>query len=176
MAPWISYNLRHNQMLEMDDSGWVHISDLISLCPPPEDNSEKILKIIQNAVKNDKKGRYEIIGNKIRATNGHSVSLCNTIMTPITKNDKFEWVVHATSEASWKLIQEIGCLKKMTRDYIHFAIKREHLRNQSFVQIYLHLHVEELLRDGYNLFKTTNSVIGSFEDIPLKYLCVGDRP
>ena len=174
MTPWMSYNLRHNKMLEMDSSGWVHLNDLISLCPPPEDNKDKILKIIKNAVKNDKKCRYEIIGNKIRATNGHSVSLCNTIMTSITKNDKFDWVVHGTSEASWKVIQENGCLKKMTRDYIHFAIKREHLRNQS--QIYLYLCVEQLLEDGYNLFMTSNSVIGSIEDIPLKYLYVGDSP
>jgi RNA:NAD 2'-phosphotransferase (TPT1/KptA family) len=33
-----------------------------------------------------------------------------------------------------------------------------------------------LLNDGYKLFQTTNSVIVSFEDIPLKYLYVGDRP
>ena len=176
MAPWISYNLRHNQTIDMDNSGWVHISDLISLCPPPGGHRDEILKIIQNAVKNDKKGRYEIMGNKIRATNGHSVSLCNTIMTPITKNDKFDWVVHGTSEKSLKLIQESGCLKRMTRDYIHFAIKREHLRSESQVQIYLYLCVEQLLQDGYKLFKTTNSVIGSFEDIPLKYLHIGDRP
>jgi putative RNA 2'-phosphotransferase len=160
----------------MDDCGWVDVNDLISLCDPPNDNKDEILRIIENAVVNDKKGRYEILGDKIRATNGHSVSLCNTIMTPITSKNKFSWVVHGTSEESWELIQKSGCLKKMTRDYIHFAIKDTHLRNKSQVQIYLYLLVDKLLNDGYKLFQTTNSVIGSFEDIPLKYLYVGDRP
>ena len=176
MTPWISYNLRHNKSLNMDSCGWVDINDLISLSPPSKNNKDEIYKLLQDVVKKDKKERYEIIGNKIRATNGHSVLLGNTIMVPITIQDTFTWVVHGTTETSWNEIQKSGFLKKMNRDYIHFAIDSAHLRNETRVEIYLYLHIEQLLQDGYKLFKTTNSVVGSFEDIPVKYLYVSDRP
>ncbi len=176
MAPWISYNLRHNKLIKMDSCGWVDINELILLSPITKNTYQENLKYIHDDVKQDKKGRVEIIGNKIRATNGHSVLLQTPIMTPITTQNKFAWVVHGTTETSWEKIQECGFLKKMNRDYIHFAVESAHLRNESRVQIYLYLHIEQLLQDGYTLFKTTNSVVGSFEDIPLKYLYVGTDP
>jgi putative RNA 2'-phosphotransferase len=174
MANWIAYNLRHNKLIKMDESGWVEIDILIALSPCRNDY-QKILKDIHYVVRNDKKGRFEIIGNKIRATNGHSVMLKEPIMTKVTQN-KFAWVVHGTTKTSWEKIQESGFLKKMNRDYIHFAIDSAHLRNESQVEIYLYLQIEQLLKDGYNLFETTNSVIISFQDIPLKYLYIGERP
>jgi RNA:NAD 2'-phosphotransferase (TPT1/KptA family) len=159
----------------MDSCGWVDIDDLISLSPITKNTYQENLKYIQDEVKKDKKGRFEIIRNKIRATNGHSVLLEKPIMTPITQN-KFAWVVHLTTESSWEKIQKCGFLQKMSRDYIHFAIKIAHLRNTPQHNVYLYLHTEQLLQDGYKLFITTNSVIGSFEDIPIRYLSVGSRP
>jgi RNA:NAD 2'-phosphotransferase (TPT1/KptA family) len=96
-------------------------------------------------------------------------------MTPITEN-KFAWVVHGTTIFSWKKIQESGFLKKMNRDYIHFAIDSSHLRNESQVEIYLYLQIDELLRDGYKLYITTNNVVASIQDIPIQYLFIGERP
>jgi putative RNA 2'-phosphotransferase len=174
MGTWIAYNLRHNKLIKMDESGWVEIDFLIALSPC-RNNYQQILKDIHYVVRNDKKGRFEIIGNKIRATNGHSVLLNKPIMTPITEN-KFAWVVHGTTIFSWKKIQESGFLKKMNRDYIHFAIDSSHLRNESQVEIYLYLQIDELLRDGYKLYITTNNVVASIQDIPIQYLFIGERP
>ena len=176
MTTWVAYNLRHNAMLKMDESGWVDINDLIALSPCIKNDYPTILKQIQKIVSIDKKKRFEIEGHKIRATNGHSVMLKKPIMTKITSAYKFAWVVHGTTEDSWKKIQESGFLKKMNRDYIHFAIDSSHLRNESSVEIYLYLQIDELLKDGYELFITTNNVVASIQDIPIQYLSLGKRP
>lgn len=176
MAPWISYNLRHNKLIKMDSCGWVDINDLILLSPITKNTYQENLKYIHDDVKQDKKGRVEIIGNKIRATNGHSVLLGTPIMTPITTQNKFAWVIHLTTESSWENIQKCGFIKKMSRCYVHFAIDIAHLRNTPQHNVYLYLHTEQLLQDEYKLFITTNNVIASFEDIPIRYLSVGSQP
>ncbi len=60
----------------------------------------------------------------IRAAQGHSLAIASeNLLTPITAGDADcpEKVVHGTSMAAWKSILQIGGLKKMGRQHIHFA-------------------------------------------------------
>jgi RNA:NAD 2'-phosphotransferase (TPT1/KptA family) len=173
----MSFRLRHDLNLLTEPSGWVDLDRLCQYSPDyPRRSIEEIRTGILKTAQLDKKGRYEVNGTRIRATNGHSVQLTQPVLRKITLGEKFEWAVHGTSTRAWTIIQSCGGLSKMTRDYVHFAVEHAHLRPSSQIDIYLYLDVDCLLRDGHTLFMTTNGVLGSVDDVPLRYLTVGSRP
>ena len=177
MSNWIAFNLRHNKDIAMDCRGWVDIDVLAALSPDAVNRTQQqIVAGIRETVLKDKKGRFEVSESKIRATNGHSITLEQPFLRNITSEDKFTWVVHGTTASSWEVIQQSGGLKKMARDYVHFAVDRAHLRAVTQVQVYLYLDYAQMLKDGRALIITTNNVVGSVEDVPLRYLSVGVRP
>ncbi|OCL12457.1 hypothetical protein AOQ84DRAFT_386107 [Glonium stellatum] len=58
----------------------------------------------------------------IRANQGHSIKVeSEGLLTPITKEDMPELVVHGTTTAAWPLIMKTGGLRRMGRNHIHFA-------------------------------------------------------
>jgi RNA:NAD 2'-phosphotransferase (TPT1/KptA family) len=122
---WMSYHLRHNKTILTDPSGWVKMETLANLSPDKKLYS--ISMIVDNmlvVVSKDKKNRYALNydSSMIRATNGHSVKLTDSIMKRLNANESFEWVIHATTKESWEKIQQYGALSRMSRDYVHFAI------------------------------------------------------
>jgi RNA:NAD 2'-phosphotransferase (TPT1/KptA family) len=174
---WMSYNLRHNKELITDPSGWVLLTILAKLSPDyPKMDIIDIISKIQNDVKNDSKSRYDIDGDYIRATNGHSVSLRAPIMYKLSDGNSFPWAVHGTTNASWIQIQKYGGLSRMNRDYIHFAVDKKHFRPDSQIEIYLYLDIITMLTVGHELYVTTNGVLLSIEDIPLEFLSIGPKP
>ena len=176
-ANWISFRLRHDLDLLTEPSGWVDLERLARFSPDYRRRSiEEIIAGIVTTTQHDKKGRYEIDGTRIRATNGHSVKLTQPIMRRINIGENFPWAVHGTTTSAWARIQASGGLSKMTRDYVHFAVDHAHFRPSSQIDVHLYLDVESMLRDGRELFMTTNGVLGSVDDVPLRYLTVGNRP
>jgi RNA:NAD 2'-phosphotransferase (TPT1/KptA family) len=173
---WMSYNLRHNKKILTDPSGWVKMETLANLSP--DKKLYNISVIVDNmlvVVSKDKKKRYALNcdSSMIRATNGHSVKLTDSIMKQLNANESFEWVIHATTKESWEKIQQYGALSRMSRDYVHFAFVPSHLR---IFDIYLYLDMKTFINDGNELWITTNNVIGPRVDVPLRYLSVGSRP
>ena len=74
---YIALILRHKppKELEMDSKGFVEISKLINFLNSEDIEADK--QIIQYIVDTDDKNRYEIIDNKIRARQGHSIKQVN---------------------------------------------------------------------------------------------------
>ena len=176
---WMSYHLRHNADLLTDPSGWVTLETLAKFSPDfrrvPE---SQIIESILVVVGSDKKGRYALNSDNshIRATNGHSVALTNPIVRRVSKDEQFPWAVHGTNEEAWIKIQQHGGLSRMTRDYIHFAVKPAHFRPDNQIEVYVYLDVAAMLNDGRELLMTTNGVLASVADVPLKYLSAGPKP
>ena len=99
MSPWLSYNLRHNKYMNMDSGGWVYFNDLIARYPlVTKDNREVVGQMIIDIVKRDKVGRYEVVGDQIRATSGHTVSLCDKIISPTTIDNKIAIINQPTQQ------------------------------------------------------------------------------
>jgi RNA:NAD 2'-phosphotransferase (TPT1/KptA family) len=172
---WMSYHLRHNANILTDPSGWVTIKSLASLSPEVTLTTDQKIEKIMKTVNNDKKNRFIISSDSafIRATNGHSVDLTNPVMRRITSDDIFPWVIHATTKEAWSKIQEYGSLSRMSRDYVHFAIIFPHLRSSD---VYLYFDIQSFINDGNELWMTTNRVLASMVDVPIRYLSVGSRP
>lgn len=74
----LAYFLRHAPPCPMDAGGWVRVSELL----PHLGASEEELR---RAVANDRKGRFELgaEAGRVRACQGHSVSLEAPVLTPV---------------------------------------------------------------------------------------------
>jgi len=71
VSKFLSYILRHNPNtleIELGKDGWIKISDITK-------KTDITINEIVEVVKRDKKGRFSISGNKIRANYGHSINI-----------------------------------------------------------------------------------------------------
>ena len=108
----------------------------------------------------------------IRANQGHSIAVDNTIMTPITTDSAPSTCVHGTFYGAWPAILASGGLKRMARNHVHFAsgptldevsggasgdkvisgMRRD-------AQILIYVDIKKALEDGMKWFKSENGVI-----------------
>lgn len=179
---WMTYHLRHDANLVTDANGWVDIYSVAKLSPDYSHiHIDEIIEDILNHVKVSNKTRFAIKDEDeciyIRATNGHSIGLTDPIIQRVLQNHNFPWIIHVTTCDAWKKIQSYGGLSKMSRDYVHFAINHTHLRvYKKEDTVYLYLDINAMMHDGYELYITSNDVVLSMVDVPLRYLTEGSRP
>ena len=119
LSKYMSYLLRHHPEkvgLSLDKEGFVALDDLVkAISSNPQWSWVKLHHIIE-IVKKDEKGRFQVIGNKIRATYGHSIEL-----TPCYKKMKPpEILYHGTSRYAIPKIKQEG-LKPLKRRYVHLS-------------------------------------------------------
>ena len=119
LSKYMSYLLRHHPEkagLSLDEEGFVALDDLVkAISSNPQWSWVKLHHIIE-IVKEDKKGRFQIVGNKIRATYGHSIEL-----TPSYKKIKPpEILYHGTSRYAIPKIKQEG-LKPLKRRCVHLS-------------------------------------------------------
>ena len=119
----VSYALRHapwEYELELDDEGWVDITQLLSALRESKEwqgVSEKDLLVMIE--KSDKK-RHEIASGKIRALYGHSIP------QRVLKEPKAppEILYHGTARRFIQAIKEDGLLPQ-NRQYVHLSVDTE---------------------------------------------------
>lgn len=112
----LSYILRHRPDsigIELDTAGWVDIDLLISKSPKIS-NREDVAFVVAN---NDKQ-RFVISedGQKIRANQGHSVSIDLGLKSSLPPDILY----HGTATRFLEAIMEQG-LKKMNRQHVHLS-------------------------------------------------------
>jgi 2'-phosphotransferase len=106
----------------------------------------------------------------IRATQGHSVHLQNPILERIESPQSVPDALHVTRQATWKLIQQDGFLRCMNRTHIHFASRAELARKNKWADCYLRLRMREALKDGIELYMSTNGVVLCEGPLPIRYI------
>jgi len=165
------YILRHNPgqyNLELDDQGWVDISDILEAL-----HRGKWVSVTRDHIEciteADKKGRFEISGDRIRARYGHSLE------------DKVKHVeaeppvllFHGTSDQALVNIMQEG-IKPMQRQYVHLAnsiemavqvVKRYHFDKPVLIVI----NSAKAFLDGISFYHT-NTDIWLADHIDPKYI------
>lgn len=58
----------------------------------------------------------------------------------------------------------------MNRDYIHFATQTDHMRKNSWANVFLKLKLARALQEGYQFFLSANNVLLAQGPIPLELL------
>eukprot|EP01025_Chloroclados_australasicus_P027876 TRINITY_DN27580_c0_g1_i4.p2 TRINITY_DN27580_c0_g1~~TRINITY_DN27580_c0_g1_i4.p2 ORF type:complete len:239 (-),score=25.51 TRINITY_DN27580_c0_g1_i4:861-1475(-) len=161
--------LRHHPPPGMDSSGWVTVDELFTCM-----RSKVDMEVVQQVVETDEKGRFDLDMSanppRIRATQGHSVQLEEPVLEPITSAEQVTIAVHVTSKDGWQAIQESGQILRMNRTHIHFATIAAHVRRNNWAQIFLVLDVDQALKDGIQLYRSTNGVLLAEGPIPISYI------
>lgn len=172
LSKTMSYALRHNPQefnLILDKQGWTNINSLLEGI---RNNSDKYSTItidnISKIVSEDKKKRYEINGDKIRAVYGHSIS--KKIEKQVSKPPKI--LYHGTTPEFYNKIKDEG-LKHMQRQYVHLSLDIDTAiivaKRRTNTPVLLSVDCEKASNNGINFYKESTGIWLS-DDIPSKYL------
>jgi putative RNA 2'-phosphotransferase len=170
----LAYVLRHNPAdigIELDVEGWTDVDILLS----------QLFKLkgvqisrfaLEEIVNEDKKGRYTIRENKIRANQGHSLE--NVMAVALVPVAPPEFLYHGTTRYSWSLIQKSGGLRKMNRHHVHMSgdLKTAHIvanRRKKQSPCVLWIDAQEMYSEGYKFFLSDNGVWLT-DHVPLKFV------
>jgi len=155
ISKFMSYILRHNPMgMKVSCDGYMSVEDVLSLMQKRYPWLDK--STLDEIVTEDKKGRFELKGNMIRARYGHSIDI--SINSSTTDLDI---LYHGTTEHSAKGILKEG-LKPMKRRKVHLsktiedAIEIGGRRTKN--PVILQIDARKALREGIRIEKATDTI------------------
>jgi putative RNA 2'-phosphotransferase len=151
--------LRHGRFeLEMDDQGFVRIADIVKVV---QDNNDRMHWLRPHHIialaTTDPKGRYQVAGDKVRATYGHTIKL--DLKLP-TDNIPPELYYPATNEEA-DLILEAG-LFPSDRAMVHLSLSYDDAFNAGKVRVdnpvILAIDTVKCADEGFEIGKAAKTV------------------
>ncbi|MEV0083137.1 RNA 2'-phosphotransferase [Saccharopolyspora sp. NPDC050642] len=121
VSKYLAKHLRHQPErigIELDEHGWVAVDELLAAAGShgfPISRAE-LVRVVED---NDKQ-RYVIDGDRIRASQGHSVAV--DLDLPVAQPPA--WLFHGTVARSLTGIRAEG-LRPMNRHHVHLSVDRE---------------------------------------------------
>ena len=116
----IAYALRHHPEafdLELDEHGWTAIADLLSAMGRHQPQWHGMgRQDIEKVISSNRKKRFEIDGDRIRALYGHSVGR----EIQLQAGEPPEHLLHGTTPEALDKIRATG-LQSMQRQYVHLS-------------------------------------------------------
>ena len=166
------YILRHNPNhigVVLDREGYTDLDLFIKKYN--ECNQTTITKnTVEQIVKEDSKGRYNISKGRIRCNQGHNKALDISVTMNTCKPPSK--LYHGTGSESVGLILNLG-LKPMSRQFVHLS---EDIKTASQVgkrhsndYVVLEIDSEKMYLDGYE-FKLSDNNVWQMEYVPSKYI------
>jgi 5-formyltetrahydrofolate cyclo-ligase len=166
LSKYMSYILRHHPPEEMSEDGFCMIDECVSLLQSRFNATEEdVLSIVSS----DKKGRFQVRGEKIRALYGHSHPV--SIDLPPAHIDV---LYHGTSPEAADMILKEG-LKPQERLKVHLSptthmagdVGRRHCSNP----VILKIDATQALKDGISIEKASEVIFVS-DFIPPGYISI----
>lgn len=159
-SKFLSLILRHKPEVigtELDKNGWADVKSLIA----GVNKSGKYfldMKILEEIVQNDEKGRYSFNNDKtkIRANQGHSIK----VDVELKKCTPPEYLWHGTAEKYIESINKNGITPK-NRLYVHLsadAETAEKVGSRHGKPIIYRIFSGEMNRQGYNFYISKNGI------------------
>ncbi len=170
----ISYALRHapgEYELELDENGYVSVEQFLHVLNLSNEYGRDITKEdLEYIITNFDKKRHEIVGDKIRALYGHSVS------AKIEKTPKIppDVLYHGTAKSFLDSIMKEGLLP-MGRQYVHLSIDTDMAtlvgKRRDIDPILLQIDAKAASDDGI-IFYVGNDKVWLCDTIPSKYISI----
>ena len=166
----LSLVLRHSPQtiqLTLDENGWANVDELIMQCNKfsKEIDRELVDYIVEN---NDKKRfAFNEDRTKIRASQGHSISVELELEEAIPTGLLF----HGTVEKFLEAIKKEG-LQKMSRQHVHLSKDKEtalKVGSRRGKPIILSVRAKEMQEDGFKFYLSENNVWLT-DHVPAKYI------
>lgn len=168
----LSWLLRHGANeagLPMDAAGWVTLSDLRA-------HTRVSRTALERCVADNDKRRYEVVGNRIRACQGHSTEgtpvTAEALEASWTEVHRAELLFHGTTPEAVPQIATSGALLPMARTHVHLAGQPDDkVGKRANVGVLLVVDPGALTAAGRRVYQSPNGVF-LVRDVP--WDCVVD--
>ena len=173
ISKFLSLVLRHKPEtvgIELDAQGWVDIPILLEAMSQHDRGITRAE--LDFVVANNDKARFAIHGDRIRASQGHSIN----VDLNLQPQQPPERLFHGTAQRNAKLICQEG-LKKMNRQYVHLSkdvktATRVGARHGK--PLIFQINTRAMSRDHYQFFLSANGV-WLVNHVPPQYLSILDK-
>ena len=167
VSKYVSYLLRHNpQDLEMDDEGFVELDQLLSKIRRRFPTVDR--KLLIEIVEQSERRRFEIVGEKIRASYGHTID----VKMNLEEDAQIERLYHGTTSQAAKQILGKG-LQPMRRRGVHLSpteeIAHEVGKRRTNNPVILVVDAAEARSHGIRFYRATDKVYVC-KYVPAKYI------
>lgn len=170
VSKFLSLVLRHSPEkigLKLDENGWADVAELIAKCNKKGQklNPELLDYVVEN---NDKKRfAYNDDKTKIRASQGHSIS----VELNLAETEPLDFLYHGTVGKFMDSIRNEG-LKKMSRQHVHLSKDKEtaiKVGSRRGAPQILTIRSGEMFKDGFKFYLSDNNVWLT-DEVPAKYI------
>lgn len=170
ISKFLSLVLRHAPEkieLQIDENGWITVNELIKQCNKFHKKID--LELLNYVVETNDKKRFAFNDDKtkIRASQGHSISVDLNIEIVIPP----EFLYHGTVDKFIEFIKKEG-LKKMSRQHVHLSQLKETaitVGSRRGKPIILNVNSKQMHLDGFNFYLSENKVWLT-DEVPAKYI------
>jgi putative RNA 2'-phosphotransferase len=171
LSKTVSHALRHEPWvyeLELDDEGWVSISQLLESLRSIKVWSDLAQSDVEQMIASSAKQRHEISGDRIRAIYGHSVpgKLSRAPATPP------EVLFHGTNLESIEAIKTDG-LQPMMRQNVHLSLDEETAievgKRKTKTPVLLRVRSREASENGV-AFYLGNDKVWLADEVPSRFI------
>ncbi len=170
ISKFLSLVLRHSPQtieLQLDQNGWADINELIRLCNAFNKNIDD--ELLNQVVESNDKKRFAFNEDKtkIRASQGHSIS----VELNIDEIIPMDMLFHGTVEKCLEAIKKEG-LQKMSRQHVHLSSDEEtavKVGSRRGKPIILTVNAKEMYDDGFKFYLSENKVWLT-DHVPAKYI------
>lgn len=171
-SKFLSLILRHKPEtvgIKLDDAGWVEIDDLLHALS--KHNRPLTHDQLIDLVRSNDKQRFVIDGHRIRANQGHSISIDLQLPTQIPP----ETLYHGTATRFVNSIFQRGLLK-MDRQHVHLSAdpdtaSRVGIRHGKLAM--LEVSSGTMAREGFDFYHSENGV-WLVDHVPVDYIKLVD--
>lgn len=166
----LSYLLRHKKGYT-DAHGWVELDVVLKTLR--QSYPDLVLADIYTIVEHDKKQRYKIEDQRIRANQGHSTG----VQVELTRKQPPQILYHGSAVRFQASILAQGLLG-MGRDYVHLSATREvayQVGKRHGKPVIFLVDSKRMDQDGYAFYLSENGV-WLCKEVPMKYLSILKDP
>jgi len=155
--------------LKMDEKGWINIRNFVDAVRVKRSQFHWLRPHhIRAIVETDPKGRYQVEGDKIRATYGHSLDLDLDLPT----DDIPDYLYYPASLEEADIILETG-LKPSDRKQVHLSRTAEDAKNAGIQRvespIIIEVNAKKAIEEG-TVIKRAGKTVFLTREIPPKFL------
>lgn len=159
ISKFLSLILRHSPQtigLKLDQQGWADVEELLSKATRQQQHISR--KVLEEVVATNDKKRFAFNedGTKIRASQGHSITV-DLEMKAVAPPD---YLYHGTVDRFIAAIKKEG-LQKMSRQHVHLSRDREaaaKVGSRRGVPVILNILSGKMHQDGFLFYLSENNV------------------
>ena len=168
VSKFLAKYLRHRPAdigLTLDDAGWADVDELLAACA--RHGVVITRKELEHVVETNNKRRFALEGNRIRATQGHTVE----VELGLTPARPPELLYHGTIAANLPAIRADG-LKPMGRHDVHLSSDvdtAERVGSRRGNPVVLTVQAEAMHEEGYE-FRLSENGVWLVAEVPPRFL------